>query len=114
MIFPVALFCNSLRPPEVKRAGEQFNRKLDEILALQESRKEQEMLTVDFVVSHCKEQDLSWMKDNLGPEVKGKMKARMFLYEKCREDTDLEFLKDSFVEAHSIQRPDPSFVVLRS
>ena len=36
--------------------------------------------------------------------------ARMFIYEKCHQETDLGSAADMFAEIYVVQRPDPSFV----
>ena len=108
----------------LKAAVAQIQRKADEIEQIRNSRMHKKTY-VDFVMSHCKELDLAWIIEKLQPilsvegqagivgaEMAPTVIPRLFVYEKCRQTTDLgPFVKTFGAEnLFAVDSPDPSFV----
>ncbi|CAD7935024.1 unnamed protein product [Amoebophrya sp. A25] len=92
----------------LQKAIDQIHKKEQRILALQQAR-EKDVIVVDFVMSHCKEKDLSWINKKLRGAMKDVV-ARLFIYEKCHQNTPTEEFADLFYEIYIVAVPDPSFV----
>ncbi|CAD7954570.1 unnamed protein product [Amoebophrya sp. A120] len=69
---------------------EQRKLKIEEKLAVQK----QPRIKVDFVISHCKEQDLNWLVEDLTPmlvtgQARETIQPKLLVYEKCHQVTDV-------------------------
>ncbi|CAD7943247.1 unnamed protein product [Amoebophrya sp. A25] len=76
-------------------------------------------ITMDFVMSHCKERDFQWMDKDMRNHLSYGVQGRLLIYEKCHEQiaTDDPFFAQSIVASRmftrgviSVPTPDPSFV----